>query len=481
MVGLITQRFPLFIIGYFIFQIMVRLLTTNIAVLDESEQIMLSQYFSLGYNEQPPLYTWLQMGVFKLTGTSIFGLSLLKNTLLCLTYLFTYQLGMLLMEDKLKASLSAVSLFLFPQMVWDAQVDQTHTVFLTTATAMTVYLFFYIAKKEEISWWYFIFFGISAGVGLLAKYNFVLVLVALGGVALLLPEYRKRFYTKSLLLAILIAFCMVLPHFLWFISHLDVATNRTVERMSAGQTGSHIINFLKGSGDLVLSTLVSLLPFGLFFTVYFKKRFVWQTNFETKALMGYVAIIFAFLFLMVALSGTTHIKERWLQPYLVLVPLFLFLHVKHIDAKFMRRFVLISLVAPIIVSLIVLIRPWLIDVRGKPTRASYPFEEVSMLMKEQLVPAKNRLFYAEDKYFGGNLKLFFPDATVITPSLPHQPYQLGKEVVVFWENEKPADFIEMLIVKGYSCEAYTQKIAFQKSKKLFFEDTYMRCFLSEKE
>ena len=104
--------------------------------------------------------------------------------------------------------------------------------------------------------------------------------------------------------------------------------------------------------------------------------------------MGYVTIIFAFLFLMVAISGTTHIKERWLQPYLVLVPLFLFLHVKHIDAKFMRRFIFISLVAPIIVALIVLIRPWLIDVRGKPTRASYPFEEVSMLMKGQLVTCK---------------------------------------------------------------------------------------------
>ena len=81
MVGLITQRFPLFIVSYFMLQVLIRLATTNIAVLDESEQIMLTQYFSLGYNEQPPLYTWLQMGVFKLTGTSIFGLSLLKNAL----------------------------------------------------------------------------------------------------------------------------------------------------------------------------------------------------------------------------------------------------------------------------------------------------------------------------------------------------------------------------------------------------------------
>lgn len=478
MVGLITQRFPLFIVGYFILQIIIRLLTTNIAVLDESEQIMLSQYFSLGYNEQPPLYTWLQMGVFKLTGISIFGLSLLKNTLLCLTYLFTYQLGMLLMEDKLKASLSTVSLFLFPQMVWDAQVDQTHTVFLTTATAITVYLFFYIVKKEEVSWWHFVFFGISSGVGFLSKYNFVLVLVALGSVALFIPAYRKRFYTKWLFLSIMIAFCMALPHFLWFISHLDIATNRTIVRMSVGQTGSHVVNFLKGSADLLISTIASLSPFLLFFFPLFKKKFAWNPSCENKALIGYVTIIFAFLFVMVALSGTTHIKERWLQPYLVLVPLFLFLHVRNVDIKLTQRFVFLSLIAPIVVAMIVLIRPWLIDVRGKSTRASYPFEEVSRLLKEQLSPSENILFFAEDKYLGGNLKLFFPKATVITSSLPNQPYQLDKEVVVFWESEKPVTFIEGLMTKGYSCEEYTQTIAFQKSKKLLFNDTYMVCHLS---
>jgi len=478
MVSQITQRFPLFIVVYFILQIIIRFATTNIAVLDESEQIMLSQYFSLGYNEQPPLYTWLQMGVFKLTGISIFGLSLLKNTLLCLTYVFIYKLGMLLMEDKLKSSLSTVSLFLLPQMVWDAQVDQTHTVFLTTATAITVYLFFYIVKKEA-SWIHFLFFGLSSGVGLLAKYNFVLVLIALGSVALFIPAYRRVFYKKSLLLSMLIAFCMVLPHFLWFLSHLDVATNRTVERMNAGHTANALINFMKGSGDLLLSIIAFLSPFWLFFIFFFRKGFVWKLNTEVKALIVYGIVIFTFLFVMVALSGTTHIKERWLQPYLVLVPLFLFLHLKSIDETWSRRFVLLSLSAPIIVALVVLVRPFMIDLRGKPTRASYPFQEVSVQLKEQLSSGVNSLFYAEDKYLGGNLKLFFPESTVITPSLPNQPYQLTQEVIVFWENEKPVTFIETLMTKGYSCKEYTQKITFQKSKKLLFDDNYMICHLSK--
>lgn len=476
MIGFITQRFPLFIFGYFALQVLIRLATTNIAVLDESEQIMLSQYFDWGYNEQPPLYTWIQMAVFKLTGISIFGLSILKNTLLFLTYFFIYKLGILVMNDKLKSALGALSLFLLPQMVWDAQVDQTHTVFLTTATSLTVYLFFYILKRNN-SWIYFVLFGLSAGVGLLAKYNFILVLIALGGVALLMKAYRERFFTRYLVLSIIIASVLVLPHFIWFITHLETATQRTVERMSSGHTSNGVMNFLKGNGDLVLSFIAFLSPFWLFFALLFKKQFQWQCNDETKAFLGYVGIIFAFLFLMVTLSGSTHVKERWLQPYLVLVPLFLFLHVKALtNSKNVRLFIAISLFAPLVVAFVVLIRPWLIDMRGKPTRASYPFEQLSHEIQSKLPSQEKVLIYAEDKYIGGNLKLFMPEATIITPSLPNQPYSLGEHVVVVWEREKPEAFKEVLMQK-YQCDSQISKNYFHHSKALQYTVYYELCKL----
>ena len=80
----------------------------------------------------------------------------------------------------------------------------------------------------------------------------------------------------------------------------------------------------------------------------------------------------------------------------------------------MRRFVWISLAAPVIVALVVLVRPWLIDMRGKPSRTNYPFDQIRSEMKEKLPNLKKSLIYAEDKYLGGNLKLFF----TIRPSLP---------------------------------------------------------------
>jgi len=479
MTQFMTQRFSLFIIGYFVLQIMIRLLTTNIAVLDESEQIMLSQYFSWGYNEQPPLYTWVQMVVFEFFGISIFGLTLLKNGLLCLTYLFVYKLGLLLMNDRLKASLSALSLMLIPQFVWDAQVDQTHTILLTTATTVCIYYFFKIALKED-SLFSFVMFGLASGIGLNAKYNFVLVLVALAVVAWMIKEFRYKIYQKALCLSFGIAFLMVLPHFLWFISHLDTATERTLNRMNVGHTHNAWLNFAKGIFDLFISCIAFLTPFWLIFIGLFRKNFTFKWDNNVKAFIGYMAIIFIFLFLMIALSGSTHIKERWLQPYLFLVPLFLFLHVEIMEEKNISCYLQWAIIAPIIVALVVLIRPFVIDMRGKPTRASYPFDILAHSITQNIPSNAPLLIHAEDKYIGGNLKLFIPNALVITSSLPNQLYALRDTVITVWENERPLLFLKTLEEQVYQCSDDKAQILFKNSKKLTYSVQYVVCIKESK-
>src|SRR5215813_297968 len=71
---------------YFVIQIILRIWISSSLDLDESEQLVLTQKLSWGYGSQPPLYTWIQFGFFKLFGPSVLGLSLLKNILLFCTY-----------------------------------------------------------------------------------------------------------------------------------------------------------------------------------------------------------------------------------------------------------------------------------------------------------------------------------------------------------------------------------------------------------
>ena len=77
-------KFFLALAIYFSLQIVLRLITSSTTDLDESQQLVLTQQFHWGYGPQPPLYTWLQILVFKILTPSILGLSLLKNLLLIL-------------------------------------------------------------------------------------------------------------------------------------------------------------------------------------------------------------------------------------------------------------------------------------------------------------------------------------------------------------------------------------------------------------
>src|SRR5262245_45301744 len=74
--------FLLLLGGYFVLQIVLRLIISNTADLDESEQLLATQQLQWGYGPQPPLYTWLLFPLVKLLGPGILPLALLKNALL---------------------------------------------------------------------------------------------------------------------------------------------------------------------------------------------------------------------------------------------------------------------------------------------------------------------------------------------------------------------------------------------------------------
>src|SRR5690242_12332793 len=68
--------------GYFLLQTLCRVLVSNSAEWDESEQLLWAQGWAWGYGSDPPLYTWFQIVAFRLLGVNILGLAALKNLFL---------------------------------------------------------------------------------------------------------------------------------------------------------------------------------------------------------------------------------------------------------------------------------------------------------------------------------------------------------------------------------------------------------------
>ncbi len=471
---LVLKRFPLFIGLYFVLQIIIRLLITDGAVLDEAEQLALSQYFAWGYNQQPPLYTWLQMAVFKITGVSVLGLAFLKNGFLFLLYLYLYRTGLLLSGDRNKAALGALSLLLLPQIVWGAQVDQIHTVMLTSATAMTIYYFCRIATRTP-TMADFLLLGLAGTLGLLAKYNFVLVIAGLLLTALVTPGLRGRFFEKRGLLTVALALAAAAPHFWWLISHLELATDLTARRMGVSEPGGALV-ILQGLASLAEAVLAFLAPFALIFAIFFSRDLRRGPNPGAGILLRYLLAVSLLLLLVVVGGGVTNIKERWLQPYLYLFPLWLFLQTRvEENTPRVRSYVTTCLSVALLVALIMVARPLLTDLRGKPSRANYPFAAVAQELSSLIENQKEVLIHAEDNFIAGNLRLFIPNIPVINPDLPLQPYQVKPEVIFVYERQPP-ELLADLKGSGFNCREIKSEIPFRHSRKQYYRLHYQVCF-----
>src|ERR1051325_7877668 len=195
-----VKQFLAVVALYFGIQVVLRLLISGTTDLDESNQLVLTQKLSWGYGPQPPLYTWIQIGMFKLFGMSIFSLTVLKNLFLFGTYLFTYLNAKWLTGRHDCGVAAAASLLFIPQIAWDSQRDLTHSVLASTMTMATLFAFFRLsASRTALA---YVIFGLCAGLGMLAKFNYLLFFFGLLLAALSLPEFRAVLLDRKMALAV---------------------------------------------------------------------------------------------------------------------------------------------------------------------------------------------------------------------------------------------------------------------------------------
>ncbi len=468
----ILQRFPLFIGLYFLAHLFLRLLSNNTLTIDESEQMLVSQYFSLGYNAQPPLYTWIQILFFRIFGQSILAIALLKNLFLYLLYLFTWLSAREISRDRLVAALSALSLILLFQIAWVAQIDQIHSAAVTTTAAAALYFFLRLVNHGRAM--DYLLFGMVSGCGLLFKYNFLLLLLAMGLTCLFHAELRPRILTRKVFLALGPIVLITLPHTLWFIQHTGLATGETIQRMNMDDIGHPVQDRLRGMADLLKASIAFISPFWLIFLLLFR-RGLGPTRYPQSKILGSILIwIVVLLVLIIMASGISNIKERWLQPYLFFFPLWCLLHVH--ESALRTGAAKLAATAALFMSLVLLIIPLrlvTIDLTGKPHRENYPFRQLAQRIQSRGI--KPQLIVAENMFIGGNLRLFSPQAKVRTPALPMGPPPKAETILLVWHNHKPTLAPEVLDPESYQCVEYKESIPFKFSRKLLYRPHYLVC------
>ncbi len=227
-------RFGGLLAVYFLLHVLVRHHVSGALDYDESEQAFLSQYLQMGYNSQPPLYTWLQRGVFDLFGYAVLSLALLKNLFIWLTYLLVFFAVRHATGQPILGMIASLGMLAIPQVAWESHRDLSHTVATMFVTSLLFYCVVRMGKQSQRSSWWYVLLGVSVGLGGLFKYNFAFVVVAILAAAISLPSFRFALLDRRILWSVSITAMMVLPHAIWMSENFAIASTKTFATLSEG-------------------------------------------------------------------------------------------------------------------------------------------------------------------------------------------------------------------------------------------------------
>lgn len=424
-----TWFVPGLVLAYFAAQILRRVLVSHNVQLDESEQLLWSQELNWGYGSHPPLYTWLLVGFFQVFGTSIFTLALLKNLLLCSTCLFVYATVKELTGARVEAAAAMSSLVLVPQLAWESQRDQSHSVLATAAAAATLWVFLRVCRERR--WWDYALLGFCVAVGILGKYSYGLFAASLLIGALTMPRFRAVVFARGMCLALGVAVLCVLPHVLWAHGHPQMVLEEA-EKIHSKAPVNYWLNEATGVWSLVAATVEFSGLAALVYAIFFWRRQRRASGAAldltgTRTLLGRTMLIGLGFCLAMVLAYGTHFKDRWLQQILFATPIYLLLWVRSwVGERDWRPLLWFNATAAVGVFMALAVSGRLKLGAGTLDDTNHPYASLAARMKER--GFDEGVIFADGRKLAGNLKVRFPQSKVIdleTPWLklpPNQPW-----------------------------------------------------------
>lgn len=388
--------------------------------LEESRLFFLSQWLEPGYSSQAPLAVWMQYWMTHVLGANALSVILLENLLLFLAYVFVGWAAFQVIRNRALAIIAVLGMALLPQVVYELQRDGGATAAALMATAFFLATLF--AMLHRGSFFGHLLAGFGIGVGLLASYDFVALLVAVLIVMLLEPAFRARLVNWRMIVTIIVAGVVLALHALWLRDNLALVIARNVARVPLHPTVDQTSQIIEGLFSLAAALVGFFVPTLVVFWLAFGRRVpeAWRASNPWTRLLGRTFLLLLFgLIALLVFGGASAIHDRWLTPFLFAVPLYFSLKLDALNQtignapnRFGAIVILILVAVPVVLSARVPAAHW----TGHYTKINLPHQPA---MDAILEGGKNppSLILAEDAELAGNLWLGAKNIPVVTPEV----------------------------------------------------------------
>jgi hypothetical protein len=321
---------------YLVVHFAIRMAMGQSLSVDDADQALFTQFYAWAYRyKAPPLFIWMLTTIGFLIPVGALPIALLRYALLGITYGFSYLTARRLIADP---RLSAASVYSFAAINTFAEASHrnlVNTTALAAILALAWYLLVRLAETPRLA--FYLALGAVCALGMLAKWNFAIFILALPLAALLHRETRPLILDWRIVPAALLCAAIVLPTVIATVRMGSLGGEDVGSLLHTGE-GRGLAQIVEGTWKLVDTTIIYSLPLLPIVLIVFGVP-IWRglrvdggpatSRPLSAAFVGTTIAVGLALFLgLVLFLGATEFKVRYFYPVLLILPVWLFMLVE---------------------------------------------------------------------------------------------------------------------------------------------------------
>ena len=370
----INNIFYIFVTTHLILWTVVPTITNSNLPLDTIEALAWGSNLDWGFNKHPPLSAFFPEVFFQIFGPQDWAYYFLSQIFVVISFFIIFKLSQEILND---GTLSLLSVFLIEGIYFYNFTTPEFNVNVCQLPfwCLTVYYTWKIYNSKKIELYDCILLGAAAAFGILSKYLFIYLLVAIDLLFAYLIFFKKsKKFDFKYLVSLEVFFVILIPHIIWLFNNDFITIKYGFAR--AGLDEGQIINHLKYPLIFTLKQIGILIPFLILVWLLIKK-IPKKLNLKDEKLLFliFINLVPIVLVFMTALITGSKIRTMWMTPfYLFFGTLFIYLLKTQINIKklnsFLIGFIFLFLLSPILYGYV--------SISETNKRTDYPGKDIAI-------------------------------------------------------------------------------------------------------
>ena len=370
----INNIFYIFVTTHLILWTVVPTITNSNLPLDTIEALAWGSNLDWGFNKHPPLSAFFPEVFFQIFGPQDWAYYFLSQIFVVISFFIIFKLSQEILND---GTLSLLSVFLIEGIYFYNFTTPEFNVNVCQLPfwCLTVYYTWKIYNNKKVELYDCILLGAAAAFGILSKYLFIYLLVAIDLLFAYLIFFKKsKKFDFKYLVSLEVFFVILIPHIIWLFNNDFITIKYGFAR--AGLDEGQIMNHLKYPLIFTLKQIGILIPFLILVWLLIKK-IPKKLNLKDEKLLFliFINLVPIVLVFMTALITGSKIRTMWMTPfYLFFGTLFIYLLKTQINIKklnsFLIGFIFLFLLSPILYGYV--------SISQTDKRTDYPGRDIAI-------------------------------------------------------------------------------------------------------